>query len=245
MTESIAHTDKKFDILPDGLIWEENKYNYTFIPDSKTYSNLKIVEIVQQNDVYEKYKVKANIFGELICCKDKTKISNLKNKIGYETYEEYINFISTYDKSRDQWIYNIIDGIAETSDILYVDEDIIIIPTYTWNKSDVEKLHVLAIVKDKNLRTIRDLNQSHIQLLKNIKNIGIGIISFKYSIQSDEINIYFHYEPSTYQLHAHFTNLSNSDFKNSVECSHHIDNVIFNLSLNSDYYKLINMVKRL
>jgi m7GpppX diphosphatase len=146
---------------------------------------------------------------------------------------------------RSQWIYNIIDGAAEQSDIIYMDEDIIIIPTYTWANSDVEKLHVLAIVKDKNLRTIRDLNQSHIELLKKIKNIGLAIISSNYSIEIDEINIYFHYEPSTYQLHAHFTNLLNNDFKNSVECSHHIDNVIFNLSLNSDYYKLINMVKRL
>ncbi len=248
------------DVIHDGLIIsKENfvfekkninpienleKFKLTFIPDSNSYSNLNIESKIQSNDIYEKYNVTATIKGELICCKDKSKTPVRSNKIVYESYEEYLDIISNRDQSLDQWIYNIIDGFAENESILYSDEDFLLIPNYTWDKKTIEKFHLLAILKDKNLRTIRDLDNSHIDLLEKIKQIGIMTLINDYQVDKEEINIYFHYEPSTYQLHLHFTNINNSAVKNSVESSHHIDNVIFNLSIKSDYYKIINMVKR-
>lgn len=257
---SVYNTTNMY-VIPDGVICEyenlvekkslksrvylEPKSNikYTFIADNKSYQDVRLLEKIQSNDIFEKYKVSANVNGELICCDDQSKLKNFKNKITYETYLEYLDLISEYDIEKDRWIYNIIDGIAEQESILYSDESIIIIPSYTWDKADIDNLHVLCIFKDINLRTIRDLDSSHIELLEKVKTIGTNIINMEYSIDIDEINIYFHYEPSTYQLHLHFTNVSNRNFRNSVESSHHIDSVLFNLSINSDYYKLIKMVK--
>lgn len=239
------------DVIPDGFIMSNvnplenfDKFKVTFIPDSNSYSNLNIENKIQSNDIYEKYNATAIVKGELICCKDKTKITTRSNKIIYESYEEYLDIILNRDKSKDQWIYNIIDGIAENEFILYSDEDFLLVPNYTWDKKTIEKLHLLAIIKDRNLRTIRDLNNSHIDLLEKIKETGIMTLINKYEVDREEINIYFHYEPSTYQLHVHFTNVNNCYVKNSVESSHHIDNVIFNLSIKSDYYKIIKMIKR-
>ncbi len=263
MSKSSVYKTTNMYIIPDGIICEceniiknkslesknylepDDDMLYTFIADNNSYNNVRLLEKIQSNDVYEKYKVSANVKGELICCKDKSKLKNFKNKIAYETYEEYLNSISEHDFGKEKWIYNIIDGISEQESILYSDEMFIIIPSYTWvnNINSIDNLHILAIFKDKNLRTIRDLDSSHIELLEKIKTIGLNIINIEYGLEIDQINIYFHYEPSTYQLHLHFTNLSNRNFRNSVESSHHIDNVIFNLSINSDYYKIIKMVK--
>jgi hypothetical protein len=49
--------------------------------------------------------------------------------------------------------------------------------------------------------------------------------------------MFFHYDPSTYHLHIHFVNTSNYDSRSSVEYSHELNSVIFNLSICSNYYK--------
>lgn len=255
-------------VIPDGVIIQEKKtifnidnnlvskytttnellnpdYKYTFIPDTKHFDNINIIEKIHSNDVYEKYKISARVLGELLLCKDVKKIKKREKKIGHETYDEYLELISKHDKTKDQWIYNIIDGVSEIEKIIYQDDKIILIPNYTWDGDNVEKLHLLVIFKDKILRTIRDLNSVHIELLTHIKNICIDIIPNKYEIEKEYINMYFHYEPSTYQLHLHVTNLLNKELRNSVECSHHIDNVLFNISIKSDYYQSINMIKLL
>jgi hypothetical protein len=50
--------------------------------------------------------------------------------------------------------------------------------------------------------------------------------------------MFFHYELSTYHLHIHFVNTANNDARSSVEYSHELNNVIFNLSIYSQYYKV-------
>lgn len=57
--------------------------------------------------------------------------------------------------------------------------------------------------------------------------------------------MFFHYTPSTFQLHIHFTNINNNSINSSVEYSHELGQVIFNLELDSDYYKKINLIKRI
>ena len=64
-----------------------------------------------------------------------------------------------------------------------------------------------------------------------------NIIKQKYKIDEDYIKMFFHYEPSTYHLHIHFINVAHHDARSSVEYSHELHNVMFNLSICSDYYK--------
>ena len=58
------------------------------------------------------------------------------------------------------------------------------------------------------------------------------------------MKIYIHYNPSTYHLHIHFVNNLFHNISSSVEYSHELNNVIFNLELDSDYYKKIVLNKR-
>jgi len=217
---------------------KDNK-EYTFIINDKAINEINLNKKTFQNDIYEKYD--CNINAEVIICNDITKTNSRNSTIKEEKYEEYINFISKYDNNKDRWIYNIIDGITEQEEILHNDNLCIIIPNYTWDRKSKNELYLLGIVKDKEIRCIRSLDSSHIDILLYIKKVGLYIIESNYNIKEDKIKIFIHYPPSTYQLHIHFATLDNKNVNSSVEYSHDLDNIIFNLSICNDYYKRIRL----
>jgi m7GpppX diphosphatase len=218
--------------------------NYKFIP-SKLISLIKKENLVLKNDIYEKYNATAEVEGEIIICNDINKMRKSEKKIIRESFDDYLKYIGKRDIEKDRWIYNIIDGVSEQDDILYRDHKCIVIPTYTWDGENIDKLHLLCLPIDTRLRCIRSLNSHHIPLLQHMKYITLDIIKSKYNIDECYIKMFFHYEPSTYHLHIHFVNVSNYDSRSSVEYSHELNNVIFNLSICSDYYQKAILNKRI
>ena len=95
------------------LNYKDNKGNNCIIKinNDDIHKNIKLCEMLLKNDVFEKYKCKIDLEGEIIICKDKSKSKNFINKIKKESYEEYLNIISNYNIEKDKWIYNIIDKI--------------------------------------------------------------------------------------------------------------------------------------
>jgi m7GpppX diphosphatase len=91
---------------------------------------------------------------------------------------------------------------------------------------------------DTTLRSIRTLDASHVSLLEHMKQVTLQVIREKYGLEKENIKMYFHYEPSTYHLHIHFVNTSSNQLHSSVEYSHELNSVIFNLKMNSDYYRI-------
>lgn len=213
-----------------------------FIPDIVT--SFITNEEILTNDTFTKYQATAVISGEIIIAKTpetkKYEISKKKKKrIIKDTYERYLKFINSYNIKKDKWIYNIIDGISEQENILYRDDKCIVIPTYVWDTTNIDKLHILCIPTDINLRCIRSLTNEHIPLLNHMKKITIKTINKFYKLNEKNLKIYFHYTPSTYHLHLHFVNTEYVDSGSSVEYSHSIDDVLFNLELCSTYYQKI------
>jgi m7GpppX diphosphatase len=220
--------------------------NYKFIPSNikKNIESIKKDKLIFKNDVYEKYHATAEVEGELLICNDISKIPRFCEKIQRETYSDYLKYIEKRPIEIDRWVYNIIDGISEQESILYKDGYCIVIPTYEWDGKNIEKMHLLAIPLDTSLRCIRSLTSEHINLLRHMKNVTLYIIKEKYKIRKEHIKMYFHYEPSTYHLHIHFVHLSNDAVHSSVEYSHDLNNVIFNLSICHDYYQRAVLSKR-
>lgn len=219
--------------------------NYKFIPSQiHNLNSIKKDKLVLKNDIYEKYKATALIDGELIICNDLNQMRRFEKRIIRETYDDYLKYISKRDPKKDQWIYNIIDGTSEQDSILYRDNLCIIIPTYMWDGINLDKMHLLCIPTDIDLRCIRSLNHTHIPLLEHMKNITLEIIKIKYDIDEYYVKMFLHYEPSTYHMHIHFVNVAYHDARSSVEYSHELNNVIFNLTLYSDYYKRAILNKR-
>ena len=219
--------------------------NYKFIP-SKVMSFDQIIRNnkTMENDIYEKYEATAEISGELIICNDITKMKHTEKKLVRETYEEYVTSLNKRDPNKDKWIYNIVDGTSEQEQVLYRDETCIVIPTYMWDSVNIDKLHILCLPTDVTLRSIRSLTAEHIELLEHMKKVTLETIKNKYGLDECYLKMFFHYEPSTYHLHIHFVNTAHYDARSSVEYSHELNNVMFNLSLYSQYYKVAILNRR-
>jgi m7GpppX diphosphatase len=57
-------------------------------------------------------------------------------------------------------------------------------------------------------------------------------------VHGDELRIYFHYHPSYYHLHVHFTHLKYSAPKTLIGQAHLLDDVIDNIkNIAPDYYQ--------
>ncbi|CRK92696.1 CLUMA_CG006344, isoform A [Clunio marinus] len=160
-----------------------------------------------------------------------------------ETPVDYITITLPYLKYEQftlDWVYNIIEHKQETERILYEDLDpkngFILLPDYKWN-GQIETLYLLAIVMRKDIKSIRDLDSNHLPLLENIRSKSLEIIEKKYDINSNQIRAYFHYQPSFYHLHVHFTILKYKAPGINCEKSHLLNNVIDNIKMIPDYYQ--------
>jgi len=226
------------------LIYGSSKQ--TFIPHSvMSFPNIRKIKLLMENDSFTKYEAITEVKGEYIICNDISKLKKYSKRIFKETYDEYLEFIKNRDSEKDRWIYNIIDGLAEQDNIIYRDEYSIVIPTYIWDSINIEKLHILCLPTDINLRTIRELTILNVPLLEHMKKVTLQQIEKKYGLKEENLKIFFHYEPSTYHLHIHFINNVYKDSGSSVEYSHDLDSVIFNLKIDSDYYKKIKLNRRM
>lgn len=219
--------------------------NYKFLPSR--LSNIDGIvknKVTLKNDIYEKYDATAQVDGELIICNDVNLMRRSEKKIIRESYDDYLRYILKRDPKKDQWIYNIIEGKSEQESVIYRDEQCIVIPTYMWDGKCVDKLHILCMPTDTILRSIRSLTAAHIPLLEHMKRETIRVIKQKYDLDENQLKMFFHYEPSTYHLHIHFVNVSHHDSRSSVEYSHELNSVMFNLSICNDYYQRAILNKR-
>ncbi len=228
--------------------WTDGIIKYKIIPSQVVnWTNIKKTKTLMQNDLYEKHQIEVLINGEMLVCNDISKMKVYNKQIKRETYQDYLKKLENRDPEKDKWIYNIINGSSEQESILYQDDFCIIIPSYTWSGYNIEsgsfdkldKLHILCFPQDLTLRCIRSLESKHIELLKHMKEKSCQIIKEKYGIDESELKMFFHYDPSTYHLHIHFVNVEFTECNSSVEYSHELNNVIFNIGLDSDYYKKI------
>lgn len=219
---------------------------YTFKSNTvMSFPNVRKIKLLMENDSFTKYEAITEVKGEYIICNDISKLKKYSKRIVKESYEEYLEFIKNRDSEKDRWIYNIIDDVAEQDKIIYRDESIIVIPTYTWDSINIDKLHILCLPTDKSLRTIRDLNFANVTLMEHMKKVTLQQIEEKYGLKEENLKIFFHYDPSTYHLHIHFINTGNTESLSSVEYSHDLDTVIFNLRMDNDYYKKIKLNRRI
>lgn len=210
-------------------------------------------ELVQTNDTYSTFKCKINGVAKIIenIKKDNKRIhkkikiesvtqsfSNVEIKVKIESYNDYKQ-LKVEDENK-VWAYNIIDHVAEMENIIYEDKYIILIPDYKWNKS-IDNLHILCFFKDKKLYSIRELTSLHIDILENsIKNCK-KCIKEKYEISEDNLIVFFHYHPSVWQLHLHFTNIKSISNSILIPRAHLANQVIENLKIDSDYYKKVKL----
>lgn len=149
-----------------------------------------------------------------------------------------------YLLSTFKWVDNILEHKTEVERIVFEDEcksnGFILLPDMKWDGKTIENLYLLAIVHQKKIGSLRDLDSSHIKLLENVRDKSIAAIEEKYNVKKGKIRAYLHYYPSFYHLHIHFTHI-NYQVPGFPERNHLINQVVENLKMDSDYYKKVSL----
>ena len=230
------------------IIFDGKYENNNFIIKIKLNGNLENfminnielnkLKLILSNDRFNKYILENIILTTIYPALDEdVKKYTINNKyIIKETYEDYL-YIKNSVKNQDlKWINNILEGREEQETILFQNEYfILIIDLFTDNP----KFHCLAIVKDSNLKSIRDLTDIHIPLLENIKYNSLNVISKKYNINKNKIRAYFHYHPSFWHLHVHFNSIDTNVESASIDRSYKLNDIITNIKISSNYYQKV------
>ncbi|XP_018564709.1 m7GpppX diphosphatase [Anoplophora glabripennis] len=237
-------------ILEKTAFAEENLNN-----DSDYFTDKSHLEKIFQNDIYGDYKYftrsKLNTIKTTIIHpateKHIFKYSIQKCHIVDETPQIYNDIVLPYltdEQFSLQWVYNILEHKSESERIVFEDVDpvngFIMVPDLKWS-GEIDTLYLLAISNRRNIKSLRDLTQEHLPLLKNIREKGIEVIKNKYGLEGTQLRIYLHYQPSFYHLHVHFCYLKHEAPGILAERAHLLSNVISNIELLPDYYQKVTL----
>ena len=202
------------------------------------------------NDIYRKFiskDIQQNIIDIEFIYPINEKVIDKHRKVFYElfkeTYEIYLNktlpYINSFDKSHVQWIHNILEGKAEK--ILIQTKDFIIKKNYKYVNNDNILDFIGFPFNGDNIRSLRDLNETHLPLLESFYNDGKKLIAEKYNCKPNELRAFLHYPPSFYYLHIHYLHVSLENFTACVNRAIDLNEVIQNIKLKNNYYQTITI----
>lgn len=183
-------------------------------------------EKVLENGNYVSYNVLQKIY---VCTERNCTRPQFLRKLVLETPD---NLIAPVEPT---WIVDVLEGRAEQEHVLIDNPDFLLMPDSKWNRTTMDQLYLLAICKDRTLRSLRDLRGEHIGLLETIWERGLIYIKETYGVDSDSILVYLHYPPSQWVLHVHFAHIAQD--QGSIFRTHSLNSVVQNLRLDGDYYK--------
>lgn len=240
---------------PALVLLEKTGFTETnFNEDSEFFTEKSSLKQIFRNDIYGNYeflpKLELNSISATIIhpATDKhiKKYSIQTVYLVDETptlYEEVTLPHITEEQFDLQWVYNILEHKSEADRIVYEDPDetngFVLIPDLKWD-GKLESLYLLGLVRVHGIKSLRDLTDSHLPLLRNLKEKGTAIYE-KFGVVASQLRIYLHYQPSFYHLHVHFTNLSHDAPGIKTEKAHLLANVISNVELMPDYYRKVTL----
>jgi len=99
-----------------------------------------------------------------------------------------------------QWIFDIIDYKVSKTEQIFINEGEWMLCRDLHPGSDTR---FLVIFKDKTLVTIRDLRKHHVPMLISMQQKITDFLDMQNLPNRSQFQIFFHYPPSVYQLHAH------------------------------------------
>ncbi|CAH1783322.1 unnamed protein product [Owenia fusiformis] len=170
-----------------------------------------------------------------------------------ETPELYSDITLPYLNAENfsiQWVYNILEKKKESERIIYEDSHpetgFILLPDMKWDQKQTDNLYLIAICHKRGIKSLRDLNSSHLPLLRNILTRGKKAIKDTFDVDGSQLRIYIHYQPSYYHFHVHFTHLKFDAPGSNAGRAHLLSDVIDNIELRNDFYqkKTLNFILR-
>ncbi|KAG2009649.1 mRNA decapping enzyme [Coprinopsis cinerea AmutBmut pab1-1] len=151
-----------------------------------------------------------------------------------ELYESVVKpYVAEFPPSRTQWVENILNGQSEKDKVLYSDGEFMILPDMKWDLKTVSSLYLMALVKDRSIRSMRDLQSKHVPLLKAIRDQAERIVQERWGLGEGSLRMYVHYQPSYYHFHVHIVNVNYQGglLGMTVGQAHLVDDLINQLEL--------------
>ncbi|XP_022069700.2 m7GpppX diphosphatase [Acanthochromis polyacanthus] len=210
------------------------------------------LKLEMRNDIYSTYRLQApphlnEIKTTVVCPATEKHVKKYQRQESFlveETAEDYQSITLAYIQKQSfsmQWVYNILEKKAEADRIVYEDPDpqvgFVLLPDFKWDQKQVDDLYLLAIVHQRNIKSLRDLRSEHLPLLQNVFQKGKEQILQRYKLPASQLRVYLHYQPSYYHLHVHFTKLGYEAPGCGVERAHLLTDVIQNLQSDPRYYE--------
>lgn len=234
------------------VILEKNAFKEEDLGNEGYFSVDTEVTTFFENDIYGNYE-----------CFPRSAINGVKTSIIYPATEKHIAKFSQQEvhivletpelyqkltlphlekeQFNLQWVYNILEGKSEQDRIVYDNkcerDGFVLVPDLKWDGLTKETLYLLAIVRRRGIKSLRDLDGSHLPLLKRVRDEGKKKIFEKYNVPASQLRVYLHYQPSFYHLHVHFTYLRHEAPGIYAEKSHLLDTVINNIEMIPNYYQ--------
>lgn len=151
-----------------------------------------------------------------------------------ETYygADVQKFIESRRQDTDkQWIFDLIDNKVCVNETVYVENDDALLCKDIHPGND---LRYLLIFRDRKLKTIRDLNADHVEMLNRALQMVQCFLEEKDDKSDNRWYIFFHYMPSVFQLHAHVSTLRMNLDNNR---KHPLHVVVRNLIRDPEHYE--------
>jgi m7GpppX diphosphatase len=151
-------------------------------------------------------------------------------------------YIDALPPKKLQWLFDILDGTKEADRVLVADPDaqagfVLVMHPTMQQQDDHRSAFYLAICHSRGIRSLRDLNSSHLPLLKNIRDKGYAAIEQRHGLTRVDLKVFFHYQPSFFHLHVHFRALGRAANPSDVGGREYLlEEVIDNISIASNYY---------
>jgi m7GpppX diphosphatase len=134
--------------------------------------------------------------------------------------------------TKKTWIYRIIEGEKEAEQVIFKNDEFIILPD-SEGVDEVGVLNWMLIFKDTKLMSMRDLRGIHIPMLKSINDTVAALLPPEFNSPM----LYFHYVPSVWQSHLHIACPCDMlRTTNSMQRVYFLQDVISNLLIDPDYY---------
>ncbi|KAI0746574.1 scavenger mRNA decapping enzyme [Daedaleopsis nitida] len=154
------------------------------------------------------------------------KYSRQEVAIVHETpalYERIVKpYITAFPPSRTQWVENILNGTSEADKFGYV-----LLPDMKWDLTTLSSLYLVAIAFNRSVRSLRDLNKTHLGMLKSIRREAARVVQERWGLAPGSLRMFIHYQPSYYHFHVHVVNANYQGLPGmSAGQAHILDDII-------------------
>ncbi|KAI0264707.1 scavenger mRNA decapping enzyme [Gloeopeniophorella convolvens] len=153
-------------------------------------------------------------------------------------YERVVRpYIDTFPASRTKWIDEIISGRSEAEKVVFRSPEtdvhgFLILPDMKWDLTTVTSLYLVALMLLPDIKCLRDLSRAHLPLLRSIRREAARAVKARWGLDSTELRLFVHYQPSYYHFHVHIVNANHTGLMGmTVGQAHLLDDIISLLEL--------------